>query len=36
MNMACNNHASGKAPIRQDLSKATLDFKVHREERRGP
>ena len=36
MIMVCDNHFSSKAPIRQDLSKATGNFKGYREERRGP
>ncbi len=36
MNMVFNDHVSSKARIRQELSRETGFFKVHREERRGP
>ena len=32
----CDDYVSSKAVIRQDLSRAAGNFKVHQEERRGP
>jgi hypothetical protein len=34
--MVCDNYVSSKVATRQDLSRATGNFKVHQEERREP
>jgi len=36
MIMVCDNPVSSKAPIHQDLSRATGNFEVPQEERREP